>query len=201
MPPRSYRQYCALARALDAVGDRWSLLIVRNLLLGPQRWSELRDGLPGIAKNLLSSRLTALTDAGVVARSGDTYELTPRGAELERPVFALADWGERHRFGPPVEGEAIRARYLMTSIRRRLRPSPTAATLEVEIDGVPYAVTLGDAPTVVQGRTGDRHAVQCSFDGIRGLLFERRPVRELVERGRLAVRGDIGVIEAFVSAL
>ena len=133
MPTRSYRQYCALARALDVIGDRWSLLIVRNLLLGPQRWSELRSGLPGIAKNLLSSRLSELAEHEVVTRDGDRYALTERGQQLERTLFALGDWGEAHCLGKAREDDAIRLRYLMTSIRRKLRPSEREGWLQLHL--------------------------------------------------------------------
>jgi DNA-binding HxlR family transcriptional regulator len=95
---RSYGQYCALAAALDAVGERWTLLIVRELLIRPRRYAELLQALPGIGTNLLAERLHFLTEIGVLRtinqgepRSG--YELTPRGEALREPVLALARWG------------------------------------------------------------------------------------------------------------
>ena len=96
---RSYGQYCGLARALDVVGNRWSLLIVRELLLRPARYGELRAGLPGIATNLLAARLRELEQGGVVQRSLDSdsnsvvYSLTPRGRELRAVLAALVQWG------------------------------------------------------------------------------------------------------------
>lgn len=98
---RSYRQYCSLARALDVVGDRWTLLIVRELLLrGACRYTDLRDGLPGIATNLLADRLRELEQAGLVTRedapppvAATLFRLTERGEELEPAVHALARWG------------------------------------------------------------------------------------------------------------
>lgn len=93
---RSYGQYCGLARALDVVGDRWNLLVVRQLLLGPARYRELLAGLPGVATNLLADRLRDLEAAGVVERrlDGDAvvYALTPWGAELRGPVEGLVRW-------------------------------------------------------------------------------------------------------------
>jgi DNA-binding HxlR family transcriptional regulator len=96
---RSYGQYCGLARALDVVGDRWNLLIVRQLLVAPARYRELLDGLPGVATNLLADRLRDLEAAGVVERrlaEGDNnaivYALTPWGAELREPVEGLIRW-------------------------------------------------------------------------------------------------------------
>lgn len=94
---RSYDQYCGLARALDVVGDRWTLLVVRELAIAPRRYGELLDGLPGIATNLLAERLRTLEEHGLVARSGParsaTYALTDRGRALEPAVLELARWG------------------------------------------------------------------------------------------------------------
>src|SRR5436309_9438539 len=106
---RSYGQYCAVAKALDVIGDRWSLLIVRELMLrGPCRYTDIRDGLPGIATNLLADRLRELEEAGVIRREAapppvatTLFHLTPRGEELRSVVRALADWGA------PLLGEAV----------------------------------------------------------------------------------------------
>lgn len=197
---RSYRQYCALARALDVVGDRWSMLIVRNLLLGPQRWSELRAGLPGIATNLLSSRLADLEAQGLVAAEEDGYALTDRGAELERSLFALADWGERHVLGPPRDGEAIRLRYLMTSLRRRLRPSHVSGTLVLHVGEQTYWARVGETPTLVQGTVTSDTAVHTDLPGLLALLFDGEGAAHLARQGRLALRGQATVVDAFVDA-
>src|SRR5438105_15117334 len=98
---RSYGQYCALARALDVIGDRWALLIVRELLLrGPSRYTDLRDGLPGIATNLLADRLRALEDADIVKREAapppvatTLFRLTDRGERLKPAIMELGRWG------------------------------------------------------------------------------------------------------------
>lgn len=95
---RSYGQFCGLARALDVIGDRWSLLIIRQLLVAPARYNELQTGLPGIATNLLAERLRGLEEAGVVERrtaergGAVTYALTQWGAELREPIEALVRW-------------------------------------------------------------------------------------------------------------
>src|SRR5271169_1729747 len=98
---RSYGQYCAVAKALDVIGDRWTLLIVRELFLrGPCRYTDLRNGLPGVATNLLADRLRELELAGVVSReeapppvATTLFELTPRGRELSPVLDALGSWG------------------------------------------------------------------------------------------------------------
>src|SRR5213082_2257205 len=98
---RSYRQYCALARALDVVGDRWTLLIVRELLIrGPSRYTDLQYGLPGIATNLLADRLRELEAEGIVTKEDapppvatTLFRLTPRGEALDSVLTALGRWG------------------------------------------------------------------------------------------------------------
>src|SRR5580658_8577409 len=90
---KSYGQYCAVARGLDVVGDRWTLLIVRELLTGPRRYGDLLEGLPGIATNLLAERLRHLEEHGVAVRDRrGTYRLTKWGQGLAEPVYALARW-------------------------------------------------------------------------------------------------------------
>src|SRR5271155_5391938 len=101
---RSYGQYCSVARGLDIVGDRWTLLIVRELLLqGPCRFTDLKNGLPGIAANLLSTRLKELEDAGLISRENAPppvatalYTLTENGLALEPVLKALGLWGLRY---------------------------------------------------------------------------------------------------------
>ena len=99
MDRRSYDQFCGIAKALDVVGERWTLLIVRNLLIGPLRYSDLLRGLPGITTNLLAKRLRELEDAGLIekvrgtAGGASAYRLTPRGAALEPVLLALSRWG------------------------------------------------------------------------------------------------------------
>lgn len=104
---RSYGQLCAVACALDAIGDRWSLLVVRELMDGPRRWTDLRSGLPGVAKNLLADRLRDLEASGVVERAADErYALTPRGAALEPVLTALLVWGAPRLADAPPDGHA-----------------------------------------------------------------------------------------------
>lgn len=200
MPTRSYRQYCALAKALDVIGDRWSLLIVRNLLLGPQRWSELRAGLPGIAKNLLSSRLSELAAHGIITHDDDRYALTARGRQLERPLFALSDWGETHCFGPPREGDALRLRYLMTAVRRKLAPTALEGWLQLHVGDEAFSIRVGAEPTVVQGTEPTKTAVHTDLDGLRALLLMRRDPEVLMREGAIGLRGDPELVRAFAGA-
>src|SRR5215208_4365136 len=113
MTTRSYNQYCPLAYALDLVGERWTLLIVRELLAGPHRFKDLLAGLPGISTNLLSDRLKSLEEQGLIRRrvlpppAGSTvYELTAAGQALEPAVLELGKWGS-HFLPPTLEGVAL----------------------------------------------------------------------------------------------
>jgi DNA-binding HxlR family transcriptional regulator len=118
-----------MARGLDVVGDRWTLLVVRELLTGPKRYGELADGLPGIATNLLAERLRALESAGVVERTpgpgsvrGRPYQLTPWGAKLESVLLALARWAGP-LLGPPRPHDTYRLRWLLLTLRAQFDPA------------------------------------------------------------------------------
>jgi len=117
MPGHRYQQYCGAARALDIVGDRWTLLIVRELMPGPRRFTDLIDGLPGISRNLLTERLRTLERDGVIARhelpppaARQVYELTEDGRDLAAAMVPLVAWGAR-RLGARKPSESFRAHW------------------------------------------------------------------------------------------
>ena len=117
MPEHRYQQYCALARALDVAGDRWTLLIVRELAPGPRRFTDLVDGLPGISRKLLTERLRALEGDGIVARreleppaARQVYELTDDGRDLAHAMAPLIAWGAS-RLGERKPTDSFRARW------------------------------------------------------------------------------------------
>jgi DNA-binding HxlR family transcriptional regulator len=121
MSRRSYDQYCAIARALDAVGERWSLLIVRELLGGPRRYTDLHADLPGVSTDILAARLKQLEAEGVVARrrlekpaNATVYELTERGAALRGVLAALGDWG-LPALGEQRPTDAVRGHWVTVS--------------------------------------------------------------------------------------
>ncbi|MBO8190547.1 helix-turn-helix transcriptional regulator [Streptomyces oryzae] len=139
---RSYGQFCGLARALDVVGDRWNLLIVRQLLMGPARYRELLDGLPGVATNLLADRLRDLETAGVVERrlaeegNAVVYALTPWGAELREPVNGLIRWSTPLMTRGPG-GDHFRADWLLLALPALLADKAAAhqpATVGIAVD-------------------------------------------------------------------
>ncbi|WHT15890.1 winged helix-turn-helix transcriptional regulator [Crossiella sp. CA-258035] len=139
-PGRSYGQFCALARALDVVGDRWNLLIVRELLPGPLRYNELKSFLAGIATNLLAERLRSLEGHGIVERrlgdAGVLYALTPWGAGLREPMEALGRWG-----APLMTtgrgGDSFQPRWLVLALPALLPGATATPAVELgfEVDG------------------------------------------------------------------
>lgn len=162
MAAREYGQYCGVTRGLELVGERWALLIVRDLLVGPRRYGELAAGLPRIPSNILAARLKELQEAGVIRRAPRSrvvvYELTPYGRELEPVVLALGAWGFK-AMGDPREGQVVTPDSLTVALRTAFRPQvaadlpPTAyaarvgpADLLVRVDGPALDVTRGTGP-------------------------------------------------------
>jgi DNA-binding HxlR family transcriptional regulator len=155
---RSYDEYCAIAKSLDVVGDRWTLLIVRELALhGACRYTDLRNGLPGIASNLLAQRLRDLDDAGVIAREDapppiatTLFRLTPRGEELRPVLDGLFQWG-LPLMTEQKPGDAVRSHWLAGALEVMLTDrQPDAPPVTVEL-------RTGDQPIVIETRDGTIH--------------------------------------------
>jgi len=195
---RSYDQFCGLAKALDVVGERWTLLIVRNLLLGPQRYSDLLRDLPGITTNLLAQRLQEMEAQGIIEKS-DAYRLTPLGLALEPAIHALGRWGFR-RMRAPARGEYRSFALLAVALRRRYRRNATLRA-EVVADGVPYRFTLTKARAEI-GR-GDMPSPDVKLTGpgkslARLFLDEKRqmPADVIAEGKASAVRALLSAFAA-----
>jgi len=160
MTRRSYDQFCGLARALDLVGERWTLLLVRDLSVGPQRYSDLLAGLPGIGSGLLAERLKQLEADGIVRKAHlpppaavSVYELTEEGHELALAMLPLAVWGAR-RIGDR-DGRLFRADWLMLTLRSRFRPDRAEGvrdTYELHVDGEVVHVRVHDGR--IEGQRG-----------------------------------------------
>lgn len=148
---RSYGQFCGLAKALDVIGDRWALLIVRELLIRERcRYTDLRQGLPGIATNLLAQRLRDLEDNGVISReeapppiATTLYRLTPRGRELEEVIKLLGHWAAPLLAAAP-KTDVLRAHWLALPVKYYLRDNTP------EEPPVVLAVRAGDEPMVIE---------------------------------------------------
>jgi DNA-binding HxlR family transcriptional regulator len=131
---RTYAQYCPIVRAVEVVGERWTLLIVREMLVGARRFNELARGLPGLSRALLTHRLRQLEAAGIVVRSDGGYDLTAAGEELRPLVFGLAEWGARHAFGDP-RPEELDPEVLMWWLHGRIDTADVTrrAVIQVEV--------------------------------------------------------------------
>jgi DNA-binding HxlR family transcriptional regulator len=195
---KSYGQYCALARALDVIGDRWALLIVRELLNGPRRYGELAHGLPGIATNLLAERLRTMHANGLVAKTDDDrYQLTDRGQELREVVFAISRWGGP-LMGRMAESDTFRSHWIVhpvASLFPGIDPTRPELTIEVRCGGEP--TTICSAQGRVRVHPGGAAAPDLVFtgppDATVGLLARHIDPVEAKARG-LAVTGDVRLL-------
>lgn len=203
---RSYNEYCAIAQALDVVGERWSLLIVRELMIrGPSRYTDLRFGLPGIATNLLADRLRELEAAGVLEREEAPppvatmlFKLTERGRELVPVLRALGRWG-----GPlvrrPIGDNEFRSHWLAIPLENHLKDrSPNAApqTIEIRTADQPVLVEVGDGSVHVRPGRAERPDLTLTGTAsqVLGLLLHQLEFAEAKQRG-LKVEGDTRVLK------
>jgi DNA-binding HxlR family transcriptional regulator len=145
---RDYGQYCGVTRALELVGERWAMLIVRDLLVGPRRYGELAAGLPRIPTNILAVRLKELQAAGLIRRVPRSrviiYELTPYGRELEPVVLALGAWGFKS-MGDPREEQIITPDSMTITLRTAFQPHVSAS-----LPATSYAARLGAAELLIR---------------------------------------------------
>ncbi|WP_327358738.1 winged helix-turn-helix transcriptional regulator [Streptomyces sp. NBC_01304] len=195
---RSYDQYCASARALDAVGDRWTLLIVRELLAGPRRYTDLHADLPGVSTDVLAGRLKDMESHGLATRrklpppgAVTVYELTARGAELLPVLTALAEWGAPE-LAERRPTDAVRAHWFALPLLRRLPASGSPAVVEVVLDEGVFHVRLGgEGPAYGDGPASlpdarlvlDADTCREVGDGVLG-------VEQGIKAGRIEVHGD-----------
>lgn len=188
---KKYSHYCPMAHALDMVGDRWELLIVRELLQGPKRYTDLAEGLPGIGTNILAGRLRELETCGVIAKkklpppaASRVYELTDYGRELRPVMRELALWGARS-LGPPTTGDEFFPGWLVNPIDTTLAPLAPPGRFEFRVgdevaslvDGVAQSGPADEPDVVVSGDAKglyhlfvDRRLDLVEVDGDRELL-------------------------------
>jgi DNA-binding HxlR family transcriptional regulator len=202
---RSYLQFCGVARALDVVGERWTLLIVRNLLLGPRRYSDFLAELPGITTNLLAKRLRELEAGGLVARRAiggvASYELTPRGAALEPVVLELGRWGWP-LLGRPRPGDRVDLALGLISLKRRYRGGETL-TVGLAAGARAFTLRLTPAALVVRDRApeGADLTVAGTEPALSSLLVHGQDAAKLRASGAVTVEGGARDWDRFVAAL
>jgi DNA-binding HxlR family transcriptional regulator/putative sterol carrier protein len=210
MAGKSYNQYCGLAYALDIVGERWTLLVVRELCAGPRRFTDLLDGLPGISTSLLSDRLRGLEQHGLVRRrvlpppaGSSVYELTPLGQALEKALIELGQWGSQ--FVPAAAEDAT----LLTVGSYALTLKTFFRTEQAQgVDAI-YELRIDDEVLQVQINAGQIHIQQgeaLKADAVfhtdiatyLGLLQRQIQPDEAIAQGLLRLEGDLGALRRFL---
>jgi DNA-binding HxlR family transcriptional regulator len=208
MSSRTYAQNCGLARAMDVLGERWTVLVVRELTLGPRRYGDLVDALPGIGTNMLAARLKSLEAAGVVRRatlpppaSVNVYELTDRGEELRPILRQLGLWG--YDLAPYDPQRATRASWALLSMVTRADPQAVTeldALVELRVDAeVLWVSSAAAGPDVRLGHAPTPPDLTITCDGATfGAIAvgQLSPIAALRE-GRLAIEGDRRLLTRF----
>ena len=207
---RSYRQLCGLASALDVVGERWTMLIIRDLSLGPRRYGELLEGLPGIGEGLLAQRLRHLEAEELVQRTFSTdvgavvYELTEGGRELWAAMVPLAAWG-LERVGA-VDDDDVRADWLAVALQARYDQTASVGiheTYEMLVDDEPYTITADDGTIRVERGEAADPAVRITLDldTIQQIGMGTMSVSEAREAGRTKLEGDPAALARYRAML
>ena len=201
MSRRTYDQYCAIARALDVVGERWTLLVVRELLTGPKRFKDLLDGLPGIGPTLLTARLKDLEGHGIVRRAtlpppagSKVYELTDLGRSLEEVVMALSRWGLK-LLGTPRQEDDLQPTWAMVALQSSLQPDAASGlreTYEFHVDGELFYVRVeGGEAEARQGRAADPDLiVSGDAETLLSIAAGRLAPAEAVDTGAIRIEGN-----------
>jgi DNA-binding HxlR family transcriptional regulator len=194
---RCYDDPCGIARALDVVGDRWALLVVRELIFGPKRFLQLRGGLHGVSPNVLSQRLRDLEDAGLVRRdvleppaSVAVYELTPRGRALEPVLLELGRWGSQE---PVPDDPELSVSALLLALKTVFDPAAAAdGRYALRVDGQWFCATVAGRSIDITADRPRRPTVTIDTDvaTLRAVAFGREQISEAERDGRLSLHGD-----------
>lgn len=199
---RSYHQFCGLAKALDIIGERWTLLLVRELLLGPKRYSELLSTLPGLTTNLLAKRLKEMQKANLIEASGGAYALTPVGRALEPSVMALAAWGGQFLQKGPSRGDMTNIGWAALSMKRRFKGTQASGVLELRSDARRFQYVLSPAGLSLE-ENGARPAdvtVEGEGEVIRGWFYRGFQLSMLEASKAVQIAGDRSLLLAFQEA-
>jgi DNA-binding HxlR family transcriptional regulator len=207
---RSYGETCAAAHALDLIGQRWALLVVRELVLGPKRFTDLQAGIPHASPNVLAERLRELEGAGVVVRrklpppAGSwVYELTEWGAELEQVICDLGRWGARSPLRPREGAMSIDA--LILALRTMFDPDlagDLSATLDLRLADDRFRIRVADGSLEIsRGEVDDPDAV-LTIDPrtLVEVAFEGASLGEALASGAVAIEGDRPAVERFLGS-
>lgn len=207
MAAREYGQYCGVTRALELVGERWALLIVRDLLVGPRRYGELAAGLPRIPSNILAARLKELQEAGILRRAPRSrviiYELTPYGRELEPIVLALGAWGFK-AMGEPRPEQIITPDSMTMALRTAFRPALAetlpATRYDAHLGATELLVRVEGAALDVRRASGPADLSFAAGPGIRRIISGELSPRVAIESGVVEVlHGPAELLDRFAA--
>jgi DNA-binding HxlR family transcriptional regulator len=205
---RTYCDGCAAAHALDLIGERWALLVVRELVLGPKRFTDLRAGLPNASPNVLAQRLRELEGAGVVRRrklpppaASRVYELTDWGMELEPIIIGLGRWGARSPSRPRDAGLGVDS--LILSFRTMFDPRAAEgldASYELRLGEDRFRAVVADGRFEVERGSVEGPDVVIEGDPgeLAALVYEGRRLDEALRSGEIRVEGDRSAVERFL---
>jgi DNA-binding HxlR family transcriptional regulator len=208
---KRYDEYCPIAHALCAIGERWSLLVVRELIEGPKRYTDLSAGLPGVSTNILAARLRDLEAKGIVQKrklpppaACTVYELTEYGAELEEVVYAIARWGAR-TLGPPGPGDELEPDWGLNAFPALFNPLAAAGMsgrYVLRIGEDVFTVSLVDGRVAVEIGAAADPDFDAAFDmeTMFGLASGDLLPAEAVEQGLVQLDGDLEAFERFFEA-
>jgi DNA-binding HxlR family transcriptional regulator len=209
MSKRAYGQYCGLVRALEMVGERWAMLIIRDLLVSPKRFTDLRQGFPRIPTNILATRLKEMEEAGVVQRralprpaGGVVYELTDYGKELEDAVIRLGRWGAKS-LGEPRADEIVTPDSMIMAMRTTFRAeaAPAKKKLSYELRMGPVVLHVrvenGKLAEVAEGPLPDADLVIEAGPAIKALMAGEMTADEMIATGNVHLTGDAKLLKRF----
>ena len=205
---KHYGQYCPVAHALELVGERWSLLVVRELLGGPKRYTDLAGALPGIGTNILANRLRDLETAGVIEKrrlpppaAATVYELTEYGEELREPLYALGRWGARS-LGPPTAKDNLAPGWLVNAVRATCKGCLSDKVYELRVDDEAVTARFENDELVVQ--VGSSPEADTVIETDPATLFciasGEVAIREAIKSKTVAVTGDQQEAERFLGS-
>jgi DNA-binding HxlR family transcriptional regulator len=209
MARRSYGQICGLSHALEVLGERWALLIIRDLLVSPKRFTDLRQGLPRIPTNVLSARLKELEEAGVLHRrvlprpaNAVVYELTQYGQQLEDIVLALGRWGAQN-MRPTEPEDIVTTDSLIMAMRSTYHPdsdSPEPLNYQLRVADVVISIALEDGQLrTTEGATPDPDLVIETGTGLAGLLTAKVTPEQAIANGDVQLTGDPQLLTHFAN--
>ena len=209
MSARRYGQFCGVTRALEVVGERWALLIIRDLLVSPKRFTDLRQGLPRIPTNILSTRLKELEEAGVVRRrvlprpSGAVvYELTEYGQELDEIVMALGRWGAQ-RLGEPGPDDIVTEDSMIIAMRSTFHPEAAVGRsdrYQLNLGPIVLHMDVDDGNLrVAAGEAQDRDIVIEAGPAIKALMAGEITPDEALADGSVKITGNPDLLKQFAA--